>query len=146
MKRIQIDIRKDLFESIVATTQLRARQVPEMIDIAIVRPEDQKIFDRYFKEFIAEFKNETATFGRLKDYEGMLSYELNDSETEHKLDELQPLLSRIAHEYLLSRWYDDIGIDQLRNDSLAKYEKLLTDWRNHTARKAFVVPKYRPYF
>lgn len=145
-KAINISLCDDIFSRVKSSSELRTRLTDELTDHIIATDSDLDQFRVYFRDFIAEFKNVTATYGRLKDYDGMLSYQLTDSEHDHKLIELAPLLSRITQEYLLYRWYDDLGIAQLAGDSWAKYQTLLGDWKNHSARTSFVVPKYRPYF
>lgn len=143
---IFISLCDDVFPRIKRASELRTRLRDELTDEIVVTDSDMEDFEIYFKDFMAEFKNETASFGTMKDLGGQFSYKFTSEEQEGGMDELKALLERLCAENLLYRWYDDLGIGDLRKDAWVKYDALRDEWLFNNAQSKVVTPKYRPYW
>lgn len=143
---IYLDLCDDIFPRIKNAAELRTRLRKDLTEEIVVTDSDLSVFEDYFKEFAAEFRNETGTFDDLRENGGQLTYKLTDTEKEGGMDELKDLLIRIARENLLYRWYDDLGVGDLARNAWGKYEALRDEFVNNNAQKKFYQPKYHPYW
>lgn len=144
---IRLDLCEDVFPRVKNTAELRSRMRTEITDDIVATDSDLKVFRTYFKDFIAELTNETASFGEIRDtQDGGLTYTLTDRQKDGGLAKLKPLLELLSAEYLLWRWYDDLGIGDLMELSRVRYIDLLNKWKHNNTNEAFVTPTYRPYF
>lgn len=144
-KKFYVDFDKDVFDSLKRRAELMSRHIDGNDDLHVITDTDKKTLSEFFTEFISEFRNETGLYDRLKDYDGLIMYVV-DEDVEQGIEKLKPTLVQAIIEYLLMRWFDAVGLLQLSMNRRAIYMKILRDWRNNSTKTAFVTPKYRPYF
>lgn len=143
---IYINLCEDIFPRVKSTSELRTRLRDELTDHIIATDSDLKQFQTYFRDFIAEFRNETAAFGMMKDLDGEFTLQMTKRNDDGGLREIKALLERLCAESLLYRWYDDLGLGELAQNAWLKYEALLQEWKHNKTNGSMVTPKYRPYF
>lgn len=140
----------DLFEHVLGrikrATELYARGLDEFNDQTVISSRDEETIIDYFKDFIADLKDETGKHADIKDYETMFAYNFTKKEQKVDLAGISQKLIVICEEYLLWKWYDSLGLVEKANYHRMKYTSNLNDWKYNSAQKKVVQPKYRPYF
>lgn len=144
--KIYIQLEEEVFDRVKDATELKSRMMPELSDQIIATDSEIETFRYYFTEFATEFMNETASFDQLYESEGQMIYTLTDKQSAGGMKYLRELLIRLVKEYLLYRWYSDLGIGELAGQQYATYDNLLKQWMQNNSQTKFVTPTYRPYF
>lgn len=145
--RIIIELDGPLYETLKMRTQLLLRGNEELSTEIVITDRDKTMIQHFFEDAKTEVINELALADDAESYpEGAFIYTLSDRQQKGKLYKLSNILKKAFEEYLLMRWFDSIGIIDVSQYRQMLYENALRDFKNNTTNKAFVVPKYRPYF
>jgi len=145
--KIIVELDGPLFELLKMRTQLLLRGNEELSTEVIITDRDKVIIKSFFEDAKTEVINALALADVAESYpEGAFIYQLSGRQKKNKLYKLSNILKKAFEEYLLMRWFDSIGIIDVSQYRQILFENALRDFRNNTTKKAFVVPKFRPYF
>lgn len=144
--KIHIDLKEDVFDRVKRQTELKSRLHDDLTEQIVITDSDKPALEDYFADFIASFRNDTGAFDRVEDYDNLFVYVMTEDEEARGFKHLKQLIIKTMVEYLLWQWYESIGASQFATEAGTKYQYCIREFLNHNARKAFVQPKYRPYF